>query len=358
MIPILQRVLPKYRLPLFKMLSENLNIKVLYSLLDDNQRPSITNSNSLLFKTQVVKIIDFHNILYFQLLPYSILYSKVVIMDANLRIISNVLLFYIRKIISKKNILWTHGFGVSRNKIIRLLQVNMMKNSDAILLYEDEQMLDIINAGISQNKVFIVKNSLDYTQMTNTVDVSDERFRITYIGRLSSNKRVEMLINAFKKLGGIINTKMIVLTIIGDGECYSTIKAFANNMNNIKIIGPLYDEYKISTYLNQTIVTVSPDNVGLMIHHSYAYSVPVLINYNPLTRNGPEVCLVEDNQTGLFFNGSEDDLIRKLQFAVLNPKKMGKMGKNAHKILKKNYSIENMVNQFVKSVDYVLTKVN
>ena len=308
------------------------------------------------FQSCEVRNITFLSKFIFQFFPLRIYFEDIVVMDSNLRSFSFILIFFIRKFFSKSNIIWTHGLGSSNSIIIKILTKKIFNLADSIILYDSIQKDEIIKKGISAQKIFIINNCIDLDSINSNNPPNNNKFRITFIGRLAKEKRVDLLIRAFLEFLDKYDKTDIILTIIGDGDIKNQLKKLARGSDNIFFTGAIYDEVKISYYLNQTIATVSPDNAGLMIQHSFAYSVPIIINARPNIRHGPESKIVKEKVTGTLFDGTRNDLVSAILFAVSNKKYMQDLGATARIHLYNSYSMESMADSFVESIMYLNIK--
>ena len=355
-IHILQQVIPEYRVPFFNKLSKRINIKLHYGSKGLGRGVVSCNNSKFEFQSCEVRNITFLSKFIFQLFPLRIYFEDIVVMDSNLRSISFILIFFIRKLFSKPNIIWTHGLGSSNSIIIKKLTKKIFHLSDAIVLYDSIQKDEIIKIGISAKKIFIINNCIDLDSINSINPPNNNKFRITFIGRLTKEKKVDLLIEAFLEFIDKYDNKDITLTIIGDGDIKNQLKKLARGSDNIFFSGAVYDEGKVSYYLNQTIATVSPDNAGLMIQHSFAYSVPIIMNAKPNIRHGPESIIVKEKVTGILFDGTSNDLVSAILFAVSNKKYMQDLGTTARSLLYNSYSMESMADSFVESIMYLKIK--
>lgn len=348
---IIQQVVPTYRINFFKELGSKIDFELYASVSGLTKRSTVITKHQN-FKINLIKKFNFLNLMLFQFLPFNkLLLPGVVIFEFNIRIISNVLLLLLRILAKKKNILWTHGITENMSPLSKLIRIFFMKRVDSIIVYESLAKKELINFGISENKIFVAKNSIDIRQNIELINHNEEKFRITFIGRLIKEKKIALLCEAFLNIVSKID-RSILLTIIGTGEDLNVLKKKYSN-KRIKFIGHLDDEKKISHYMNQSLFTVSPDYLGLAIIHSFSYAVPMLVNKFPKKKHSPEIELFDENVNGLWFNGTKKNLESQILYCLTNKKKLQKYGNNGNIKVKVNYGVEQMVECFQIAIENI-----
>ena len=213
-IAIIQQIVPKYRVSFFNELYKKVEFELYTSNkgLESSIETVFDNINA---RINLVKNFIFINKINFQFLPFLKLLSKdLVIIEFNIRIISNIFLLLFRIFFKKKNILWTHGITDQMSSLSKSIRLFLMKRADAIIVYEVSGKDTLIELGISKNKI---AHSIDIKQILNFLDTSEYKFRITFIGRVIKEKNLSLLCDSYINILNKIK-KSIALTIIGDGE--------------------------------------------------------------------------------------------------------------------------------------------
>ena len=347
-IAILQQVIPKFRVNFFKDLNSKIDFE-LFTGIDGLKKPGSVVFKDRNLKINLIKNFKFFNKIIFQFLPFKKLFlKKIIIFEFNIRIISSVLLLFLRILANKKNILWSHGLTDNMSSFSKFVRVFLMKRANSIIVYEGAAKKILIKNGITNKNIFISKNSIDIRENIKLINSKKKKFRITFIGRLIKEKKVLLLCNAFLSIIQKID-KSIILTIIGNGEEYKILKKKFNN-DRIEFIGHLDDEKKISNYLNQTLFTVSPDYLGLSIIHSFSYKIPILINKSPKKSHSPEIELFINNHNGWYFKGTQKSLENQIIKCLNNKKKLREFGINGYKKVKTEYGVEVMIESFLKAI--------
>lgn len=157
---------------------------------------------------------------------------------------------------------------------------------------------------------------------------------VLFAGRLSSEKGIECLLNAWKKLPDI------PLQIAGDGPMRDWIGEFIskNQLNNVSLLGRLTQE-QIFEKLRESRFLVMPsiwyETFGRTIIEAFATGTPVLAS-----RLGAMAELVKDNRNGMLFeSGNPDDLAAKAR-ELWNTAQTGDLDKNAFNDYSNLYSAD------------------
>ncbi|MCD6547031.1 MAG: glycosyltransferase [Nanoarchaeota archaeon] len=165
---------------------------------------------------------------------------------------------------------------------------------------------------------------------------------ILYVGRLGFEKKLNVLLDAFKMLNG-----KNYLLIVGKGPFEKKYKDYVrkNKIKNVKFVGYVKDE-ELSSYYRSCDLFVSPSDTetqGLTLVEAMHFGKPVI----GANRLGVKE-VIADYKNGLKFEPNNSlDLKEKIE-KLLNDKKLyKKISKNAKECSKK-YSIENSTNKLMK----------
>ena len=246
---------------------------------------------------------------------------KQAIFLGDMNILSTWISLLICRLRRKKTILWTHGFYGNENYIKRQLRILFYSIGNKYLLYEQRGKKLMIRAGFDANKIFVIYNSLDYelqkeyfenyqknnTKRELTFFKNSKLKTILFLGRLTSVKKIDLLIKSLNKL----NSKRVNfnLLIIGEGSKKSSLKKIAKEgleKRWIYFYGKTYKESELSKLIYSSDLMVSPGNTGLNAVHALSYGTPVG-THNNFYKQMPEAAIIEDQKTGFFFNENDSD---------------------------------------------------
>ena len=239
----------------------------------------------------------------------------------DMNILSTWISLLICKLRNKKTILWTHGFYGNENYIKRKLRILFYSIGNKYLLYEQRGKKLMIRAGFDASKIFVIYNSLDYdlqkeyfenyqknnTKRELTFFKNSKLKTILFLGRLTSVKKIDLLIKSVNKL----NSKRVNfnLLIIGEGPQKSSLKKISKEgleKGWIYFYGKTYKESELSKLIYSSDLMVSPGNTGLNAVNALSYGTPVG-THNNLNKQMPEAAIIENQKTGFFFNENDSD---------------------------------------------------
>ena len=157
-----------------------------------------------------------------------------------------------------------------------------MGNAVDAIAAPSKYMLEYIQAG-APNKEFYKRNIPNgysenlYNLIRQTkVDKNPEITRFISIGRISDEKRIDVMIDAFIK-ANIPNSELV---IIGDGKQMPVIKEKAAGAPNIKLLGQIHSLEEIAKQLKLSDIFVLSsyhfDNQPMVILEALAASLPIL----------------------------------------------------------------------------------
>lgn len=245
-----------------------------------------------------------------------------VIFLGDMNILSTWICALICKFRKKKIIFWTHGFYGNENFIKYKIRVLFYSIANSFLVYEQRGKELMVKSGFNLNRIFVVYNSLNYDlqkkyfethQKLNykksfTFFKNPELKTILFLGRLTSIKKVNLLIESLKSLN---STKITYnLLIIGEGPQKTILKKLSLKgieLGWIHFYGKTYDELELSDLIYSSDLMISPGNTGLNAVHALSYGTPVG-THNNFEKQMPEAAIIENTKTGFFFkeNDSSD----------------------------------------------------
>jgi glycosyltransferase involved in cell wall biosynthesis len=201
----------------------------------------------------------------------------------------------------------------------------------------------LIESGLTKrDKIVVLGNFLSSSLPMNVVTVDQEPY-ILYIGRLSPEKGVEVLIEAMVKLPGL------KLKIAGDGPLREKAEEIVQRwrLENVEFLGHVTGEAKWKL-LNRAIATVVPssfyETFGLTALESQAASTPVI---GP--RSGSLPYVIEEGKSGLLFRpGDVSDLRGTLKWLIEHPQEVSAMGKYGQKLVEQKYSAQTHYETLIK----------
>jgi glycosyltransferase involved in cell wall biosynthesis len=348
---ILQSHISSYNVPLYKLLSRKVELTLAYTIANEADE-------DIPFKILKLEYFNLYNFIIIKNSFRKLCNSfDVVIFMADLHYISFWLLLFNRT--KTKLIPWTIGIRTSYKRlysltkkkgIIDLIYGMLLNRFDSVIFYM-KQPIPYWRGIIDEEKIFVAHNTVDVFE--NGPKQIKKINSILFIGSLYKEKKIYELIEAYVLAKKNINTKdFFSLNIVGKGEEYSNIELYIKEKkltNSIFLLGPIYDEDKISKLFSKSILCISPNQAGLSVLKSMGYGVPFVTRENAIT--GGERFNIINNFNGILYNSSEE-LVEIISNAFLNKNKHIEMGRNAKQYYKSIATPKHMVNGFIEAINF------
>jgi glycosyltransferase involved in cell wall biosynthesis len=350
---IVYHYIAQYRQPVFDELNNYENFDFTF-MSDKISKGNIKTIDESFFSDKnfiPVKNVWFKNFLWQKDLISHVIKNKYnsVIFLADPYFITTWIASFILKIKKTKVLFWTHGFirGNSGKDKLKLL---FYKFCDGILLYGDKAKSNLVNNNIDSEKLFPIYNSLNYDiqkklreELTNKEIDKSKYFKnpnlqqIIFIGRLTKQKKLDILIKLLKKL----NEKNLNLNLlfVGDGSEKSNLENLISQYHlddQVFFYGKTYNEEEIAPLILNSDLCISPGEIGLTAMHVLAYGTPVITHNNEFNQM-PEYESIIDGYSGkLYEYGSFESLVNTTFNFFNNP--IENIRENCINIIEKKYT--------------------
>lgn len=270
------------------------------------------------------------------------------------------------KLFNKKFIWWSLGklqkreYDISRKKIDRVVR-HIECTSDAIISYSTLGKKYFESLGIAPERIFVAVNVVDTDskiEIMRSSDVSQiyddahiiNSFNILFVGALNKEKKVDVLIKAFKKLE-LVN-KDVYLNIVGDGDYKSTLEELcrALNVHNVSFRGNLVQG--VEKYFIGSDVFVLPGLGGLAVSEAMAYGLPVIASIG----DGCEADLIDQDNGYLDQDLDEQRLFVYLQELYSNRELLNNKKASSKEKILNSYNVGNYVKQINSAIKYAINE--
>lgn len=258
-----------------------------------------------------------------------------------------------------KLILWGIGVRASYTNSfdaktkMDILRFFFTRKADALLFYSSYPIKKYVANGFSKEQLFVANNTVDAPF---SEDKTFTRKQLLFIGTLYKAKGMEVLLEAYKELKDD-NPAILPLKIVGGGENFENIQNWIteNNLQDaIELLGPVYDKGKLEEIFRSSVACISPNQAGLSVLSSMAYGCVFITKKDAIT--GGEVFNITDGETGLFYDGTKEDLKKKIRFACTNKEKMETMSNNAFKHYREHRTPQQMANAIIDALEFSFKK--
>lgn len=190
--------------------------------------------------------------------------------------------------------------------------------------------MKVVEYGIDENRVEVVPHCID---LDGRAPLYQSGNRVVFIGRLSPEKGVDVLLHAMKDVPGLD------CAIVGDGPERDRLERLAEELDlqNVSFLGALYGselDREIARAKAVVIPSQSYETFGLTVLEAYAFGKPVIA-----ARIGALPEVVREGETGLLFDPSApQELAQHLNRLRLDSAQAERMGRAGRKLAETEYT--------------------
>lgn len=214
--------------------------------------------------------------------------------------------------------------------------------------------------GVNKRRIYVTFNSTDTDVLLKeresirasppTLPVCHHR--LLHIGRLVKWKRVDLLIEAFRKTAAEYTDAELI--IVGDGPEMENLKQQANELQlaeKIRFVGAIYDPKELGVYMNESTIYVLAGMGGLSINDAMTYGLPVICS----VCDGTELDLVSDDYNGyLFKEGDANSLAEMIKKIFDSPELCEEMGDGSEYIIEEEININTVSKNYLEAFQEVM----
>jgi glycosyltransferase involved in cell wall biosynthesis len=374
LVVIVQRLLPHYRLPFFRLLSSrnpDYNIQVYHG---DNTAASMDSAG---FTTQYYKNYSF-SFLGFSLVFQPSLMLDVIrkspnllILEGTFGVLTNVMLLIFRRIKHLPTIYWTAGWDnpviTGRPAQLKALLIGLfLRMCDGAIVYGSSAFDYLTAHGLSASKILVAQNTIDVetiiaeqllwrrrgTEIRKKLVPNVDNL-IVYVGQMASIKRVDLLLKAFQLLHQ--QKDSLAMLLVGKGEQMDDLKEYVDQQHvpDVYFAGEVVEG--VEAYFAAGDVFVMPGTGGLALNQAMAIGLPVIAT----VADGTQYDLIIQGENGYIV--PVDD-IKALAEAIKDilalPDRRIRMGQRSLKIIQERATLRNMVEQYSMAIQVHCSKPN
>lgn len=253
-------------------------------------------------------------------------------------------------VFGKRVYLWSHGAYGNERGIKKWLTIWKMKRATSSFLYGNYAKQILTKWGVPEEKLHVFYNSLSYDEqleLRKTIQPTsfyqehfrNEYFNLIFIGRLTTVKKLDMILRAMSLLrnyGIYVN-----ITFVGNGPKENELKALTREIGLEAVVwfhGSCYEEKQLANIIYNADLCVSPGDVGLTAMHAMTYGTPV-ISHNNICHQMPEFEAIEEGKTGSFFYENDvEDLAKCIQSWLTNNMDREQIRQNCYDVIDNKYN--------------------
>ncbi len=281
--------------------------------------------------------------------------------------------FFYAKLFGKCFILWT-GVWMQPKTIFHILTFPLIKfiykHSDAIVVYGKHIEKYLNNLGVKSEKIFIAWNTIDNDlfnskvlnedelQIKKSININNEKV-ILYVGRLSEEKGLEYLFEAFFMIQKELD---IVLLIIGEGSKKKFLENMVYQLQLKKIFFLNYvANNDLHKYYSMADVFVLPsistkkvkEPWGLVVNEAMNQGCPIIVTNAVGAAVGG---LIDDGINGFVVEEKNSGELAKVITKILTNDDLSNSMREASFEKIKNWNYDFQVSGFFNAIRYVNEK--
>lgn len=228
----------------------------------------------------------------------------------------------------------------------------ILRASDACLFYSDYPTEKYAAQGWPREMLFTAPN----TVLVQPDDTPRKKDTLLFLGSLYPQKGFDELLEQYE-LACRENADVPRLVIIGDGSERGRIEAWTRGhglAERVEFTGAIFDDTALGHYFAAAIACVSPNQAGLTVLKSMGCGVPYITRRDAIT--GGELFNIHDRENGVLYDRA-DELKNILLDLTEHPETYMLYGSNARAYYEANRKPQGMADGFLAAISYARSKV-
>lgn len=216
---------------------------------------------------------------------------------------------------------------------------------------------ELLKQGYGKNaKIYAISNGIGekfkYTK-TNKPEELKDNIVITMVGRLSPEKRQDLIINACKESKYSDNIKLM---IIGKGPMLEEYKKMASNLK-IQPTFAFLPQDKLIEVLGYTDIYIhssDAESEAISCLEAMAIGLPAIISNSKLSATK----YFATDERSLFEAGNYHDLAKKIDYLIENESERKELGKEYSKLVLQKYTLDSSVDKIIEMFEEEIKEYN
>lgn len=243
------------------------------------------------------------------------------------------------------------GLSIGQSNLALRAKLALAKRDNPIVFYHYVTRDAFLEKIASHAKLFVANNSLHVSDRLNSYAHTPKN-RIINVGSLDARKQNDVTIKVLHKILQDTQTD-IRLTLIGEGQEYENLRELIDTLGigeHVELLGQIEDTAILARYYAESIASVSFGQAGLAVLQSMAFGVPFVTRKDAIS--GGEINNIRHGENGILCDNDPADLERVMRRLISAPDEARQLGRAAYDYYSGEATIENMVANFKKAIDY------
>lgn len=233
----------------------------------------------------------------------------------------------------RATLLWGHGFGKTVPLFGDWLRDRVLSLADGAIFYGPSARDRFVARGFPADRLFVAPNAVDQTPVRLARESwLDDPARLAgflrerglegdqivlFLSRLEPDKRPDLIVRAAPLvLKKVPRAKFV---FIGKGSQRQALERLASDLGiaeSMIFTGAIFDEAELAPWCLSARLLVHPGGIGLTIFHAFGFGLPVLTTDHQI-RHGPEFEMLEPGRNGLLFRDGDEQSLAESILRVL-----------------------------------------
>ena len=247
-----------------------------------------------------------------------------------------------KPVIARAGYLWASNFKRTnpglKSKAINQIESFSIQNASAIIVTTVEMRKFLVKKyAINRRNIFVSPNYVDVNLFRPMGDISRFQGRVCFVGRLSVEKNLSLLIEAVSGLQGVS------LQLIGDGLERDELQKMAASQKLNAVFSGLLPHEKLPEQINQAEIFILPSKFE---GHPKALIEAMSCGAAVIGTNVEGVRdVIRHLETGFLCEPDPDSIRAAIQELRSNPQLRSELGANARQFALENYALDRIVEQ-------------
>lgn len=270
------------------------------------------------------------------------------ILELNPRIISSIVVLALRRLLRRPTTVWGHG--ASRDGRRRAARTMLLRAANRIICYTEAERSEL--PAWAKSKALTASNALyskaELDAEREAARPREHRSDFLYVGRLSADKEVLLLIEAFAL---VVHNESFQgrLVLVGTGPLHDELEQAAARLgvkDRCIFRGAVFEFAELSDIYASAIAALSPGYMGLSVVQAMSFGVPMIAA--DVAPHAPEQILASvDGATDWFVRGDAESLASVMRsFAPISNDRRA----NLQQYIRDHHSTDAMVEALASSV--------
>jgi glycosyltransferase involved in cell wall biosynthesis len=232
--------------------------------------------------------------------------------------------------------------------------------ADAFVAYSSYGAEALARIGHRPEKIVVAVNVSDTDRHLRAADALGESrsearsalglpdvFTVISVGAVEISKRVEVLVDAVAGTDGVAGTEGVNALIVGGGGELEALRGLVRErgQGNVFLTGPVSPS-ALARYYRAADALALPGRGGMVISEAMAHSLPVIVHL----ADGTEFDLVRDRETGVrLTSGEPSDFRRAIERLAHDPEDAARLGAAGRRLIENEINTNAMVERIVEA---------